>query len=44
LAIRLFEWADITFAPIATRFQTHGAQLAGAAKTYMTDFAINPRL
>jgi glutathione S-transferase len=37
-----FSGADIMFAPIATRFQTYGVQLAGAAKTYMDRLLDHP--
>jgi glutathione S-transferase len=37
-----FSGADIMFAPIATRFQTYGVQLTGAAKSYMDRLLEHP--
>jgi glutathione S-transferase len=37
-----FGGADIMFAPIATRFQTYGVQVAGAAKIYMARLLDHP--
>ena len=37
-----FSGADIMFAPIATRFQTYGVQLEGAAESYMSRLLQHP--
>jgi glutathione S-transferase len=37
-----FSGADIMFAPIATRFQSYGVRLEGAAKTYMDRLLDHP--